>query len=57
MTVAEIIEWLKSQSEETVIEFKDGANHYRWGEDLPNFGEFSAAFELGWRFARLQHSN
>jgi hypothetical protein len=57
MTIEQIINWLKHQSPETLSEFKDGVEHYRWGEDIPSVGQFSTAFELGWRYARLQHSS
>lgn len=57
MTIYQIIVWLHSQPNKTIAEFNDGINYYRWGEDLPEFGEFSPAFEIGWRFARLQNSN
>ena len=57
MTVQDIASWLAAQSAQTVAEFKDGIEYYRWGEHIPSVGQFSTAFELGWRFAKLQHSN
>ena len=57
MTMEEIGSWLKSQSEPVVCEFKDGAEYYRWGEDIPSDSDFSTAFKLGWVFARFQHLN
>lgn len=55
MTIEQIIEWLKRQPQQVVTEFREGVDYYRWGEDLPS--NCSVAFENGWRFARLQHSN
>jgi hypothetical protein len=57
MSIQDIISWLEGQHIETLSEFKDGVEHYRWGEDIPSAGQFSTAFELGWRYARLQHSS
>jgi hypothetical protein len=57
MTVQDIASWLAAQSAQALAEFEEGIEHYRWGEDIPSAGQFSTAFELGWKFARLQHSN
>jgi len=57
MTMQEIGFWLKNQPEPIACEFKNGAEYYRWGEDIPSDSDFSIAFKLGWVFARFQHSN
>ncbi|HEY9813947.1 MAG TPA: hypothetical protein V6D31_10510 [Candidatus Sericytochromatia bacterium] len=53
----DIVFWLKHQPESIVCEFKNGAEYYRWGEDIPSDSDFSTAFKLGWVFAKFQHSN
>ncbi len=54
MSAQQIAEWVSQQPTHTIEEFMEGMEYYRWGEDIPNFGEFSTAFELGWQFAKIQ---
>ena len=54
MSAQQIAEWVSQQPAHIIQEFIDGMEFYRWGEDIPNFGEHSTAFELGWQFAKIQ---
>lgn len=57
MSIAEMLVWLKTQSSESIDEFNEGIKYYHWGNDLPEAGQFSVSFRIGWQFAKLQDSN